>query len=345
MTAASAPRKVLSIQYLRAVAALAVVFYHGALAIDRSDDWPFNVLTAGVDVFFVISGFIMWMTTCTRPISTVEFWKRRAQRIVPLYWIVTTLAVAVAVVAPSVGGATSTWHVVSSYLFLPSENPDTGRLEPIVSPGWTLNYEMLFYLVFGLALLISVRRARMAVVVSALVAVAALGMALPSSVVVDFYGSPIILEFVLGMAVAALVMNGSELGRIPALSLASVGVLGVLALGSTDLDRLIMFGVPCAAIVAAATLSERRQEWKERRTFLLIGDASYSIYLFHGLAITATEKVFDKAGMPDLAMMTLAPAIATAAGVAVYVVVEQPINRHFQRQRARARPSPPQAVA
>jgi exopolysaccharide production protein ExoZ len=131
--------KVVSIQYLRAVAALGVVAYHAGIEAGWANTWPLEGMSAGVDIFFVISGFIMWITTDRTGMKPIEFWRRRIERIVPLYWIVTTLAVLVAIGSTSLGGKTNLWHVVSSYLFLPSTNPDTGKLEPIVSPGWSLN--------------------------------------------------------------------------------------------------------------------------------------------------------------------------------------------------------------
>jgi len=110
----------LSIQYLRGVAALFVVFYHCFVQVQRlgyAGPVP-QFFASGVDIFFVISGFIMWCTTCDGKVGTLEFWTRRVIRIVPLYWLVTTSYVAILLINPGwmQSAKFDLYHVVASYL-------------------------------------------------------------------------------------------------------------------------------------------------------------------------------------------------------------------------------------
>ena len=117
--------------------------------------WP-EVFNSRVDIFFVISGFIMWVTTVGRTLSPQEFLYRRLVRIVPLYWLVTAFTVLVMVVAPQAMQSSrfDLAHVVASFAFWPALHPVTGHYAPVLIPGWTLNYEMFFYVVFAACLLL-----------------------------------------------------------------------------------------------------------------------------------------------------------------------------------------------
>src|SRR3954451_23086289 len=128
----------LSLQVLRAVAAVAVVICHAGLQLNywtqTALEWNF-VGSAGVDLFFVISGFIITLVSWNsfgRIDQVAPFVARRLIRIGFLYWLLTTIYV--------VSGSFSPWHVLASYLLLPVDGP------PILSVAWTLVYEVMFYL-------------------------------------------------------------------------------------------------------------------------------------------------------------------------------------------------------
>ena len=149
---------VVPIQILRAVAAIAVVVSHAAQNLDRFAIAPntshfFVSGAAGVDLFFVISGFVM--VYASEPLfgsasGAVTFLYHRIVRIVPLYWLATTFYVIVAVLLPGLGTAYPIRTVAASFLFIPTLLPD-GGIHPVVLQGWTLNYEMLFYVKIGRA--------------------------------------------------------------------------------------------------------------------------------------------------------------------------------------------------
>jgi len=161
-----------SIQVLRAVAAIGVVFTHAITRLSTSFPGAsehalftglggqLTVGDAGVDLFFVISGFIMLhvhRNDFGRPGAPLRFMLRRILRIVPIYWLLTTLALVFLIFAPQLftthyRGIYLPW-IVGSYLFLPIAPPDWNAT-PVVGVGWTLNYEMFFYAVFAGALLL-----------------------------------------------------------------------------------------------------------------------------------------------------------------------------------------------
>src|ERR1019366_2869669 len=140
------------IQYLRGIAALMVVWHHGVGQLATLETYfPFRFGTSGVDLFFVISGFIMVVTTAGRDVTPTEFIARRFVRVVPLYWVLTLALAATALVAPSLFRSVTLTAVslIQSLLFIPHFSPShAGMIWPVLVPGWTLNYEMFFYVVF-----------------------------------------------------------------------------------------------------------------------------------------------------------------------------------------------------
>ena len=163
-----------SIQYLRAVAAISVALYH-VLHHWLPHDPHVGVLMGGVDIFFVISGFVMWGVTAGREGGSRSFFSNRLKRIVPLYWIVTTVMLAILLAKPAlVNSRFDVGHVVTSYLFIPRVHPVSGTFYPLLIPGWTLNYEMMFYAIFAL-ILFAPMRFRLLAVVGALVGLVVLG--------------------------------------------------------------------------------------------------------------------------------------------------------------------------
>lgn len=138
------------VQYLRALAAIAVVVFHAA----ERYGVDFSQGARGVDVFFVISGFIMWTVTTGRPATPAGFLLDRVRRIVPLYWVATFVLIGATLlgVAPTGQNDLSLGSVLKSLLFIPYVGAGAVHAWPILGPGWTLNFEMFFYGVFALFL-------------------------------------------------------------------------------------------------------------------------------------------------------------------------------------------------
>jgi exopolysaccharide production protein ExoZ len=341
--------ELVSIQILRAVAALAVAVAHTYSIVGIEFGVPaYPALVtgaAGVDLFFVISGFIMVYSSegqFGEKRAPLTFFVRRLIRIVPLYWTVTTILLLYLVGRygwPPPGQ--STWTVIASYLFIPAST--AGPMAPVLGVGWTLNYEMFFYLVFATGLLLK-RRDAVLVIATLLTAFGLWGrrLALPSSL--SNLADPIILEFVFGMLVALVYREGFKLPKIVALGLVVVGfsTIGVSAIGEfASLSRVLVWGIPAACIVAGCVFAGDPTPNVLWRALAYLGACSYSLYLTHGLVMNIPKHlgITFATSQPALyAAMIVCLAIMTS--IATYVLFERPITRFLRNlvsSEARAR--------
>jgi exopolysaccharide production protein ExoZ len=191
------------IQYLRAIAALMVACLHCFGELNGAKQLLyFPILGLGVDIFFVISGFIMLVTTWEKPITPRQFMTLRIVRIVPLYWLMTLSMLGAAVVAPGLFKTLKfdSAAVIKSLLFIPYDSlSDPGHPYPVLDPGWTLNYEMFFYALFALSLFLS-KRFRLWVLLTVLAALVVAGRFIAvKSMPLEVYTDPKLLEFATGI--------------------------------------------------------------------------------------------------------------------------------------------------
>ena len=332
--------ELLSLQYLRGPAAVLVVIHH---ALSQLETLPASAafLQGGVDIFFVISGFVMWFTTWDRPISAGLFVRKRLARIVPLYWILTSFVVVVLLFAHRLMQSTrfDLAHVIASYLFVAWPNPQPGiGLRPLMIPGWTLNYEMFFYGLFALGLL-APARIRAGVILGGLVALTAIGALVPGLPdIARFYTSPLILEFVMGLIIAmTLPLWRPRSPILPAVLVlaAAVTLAGSHWGGVDDGERLLLMGVPGAVLVLGAVLAEKARPFPYIGWAKLIGDASYAIYLSHTLLLSALAQVWRRlpaaAQSPALFAAAAIPA-SILVGIALHLWLERPVIAWVQRR-------------
>jgi exopolysaccharide production protein ExoZ len=326
----------LSIQYLRGLAALGVLLFHASQRAGAA----FGAGAAGVDVFFVISGFIMWTVSARRATGPGDFLLRRAGRIAPLYWTITLLVVGLDMLRPSLfpNMRLDAPHVILSLLFLPHHDP-TGAIAPVIVPGWTLNYEAFFYVNFALTLLAPAGR-RAWVLTSVLGGLCLAGLFLPHGrwAAVDTYCDPLILEFVAGSWLAKAAAAG-RLGSVTAAWTAiAAGLLIMTAAAVTRTDverwaRLLCWGLPALLIVRGALSLEGSGHMPVFAPLKLLGDASYSIYLAHGLALSLAFRLIGGLDLPLLAAIALAAPFGVLAGLACYWLVERPLLALFHGRR------------
>jgi peptidoglycan/LPS O-acetylase OafA/YrhL len=308
----------------------------------------------GVDVFFIISGFVMMWTFHHRfgdQGASRDFLVKRLIRIVPLYWFFTTLLVLATLVVPAqLESAVFDWrHAACSYLFVPCFDRE-GEVNPILQPGWTLNYEMLFYSVFAFALLFSRRIGILAVflmIAAPPLLLAYLGRG-AGSAILTFLGNSIMLEFLMGM-VFFLSLRKGEL-RPPALAGWFV-VLGcgltLQAAGALPDIRLLHHGLPAMAIVILGyvVLQPSPGAQPSANVLTMAGDASYTTYLSHPFLIElvfwASTTLLLAAGLPDgarLGFIPLAFAAVAAFSFVFYSWVERPVTRLLRRFLTAKRP-------
>ncbi len=321
-----------SIQYLRGAAALAVVIYHAL----QWESGGFEVGRAGVDVFFVISGVIMWTITAEAGARPWPFLWRRVTRVGPLYWLASLAVAGLAIFWPQfLPEVLLGWrHLALSLAFVPHFDP-RGRPFPLLPPGWTLTYEAAFYLVFAAALLVAKRR-RACAITAALLSIVAVGFLLSDPAYV-LGANPMLLEFAAGVWLGKRLSNGRLLGRAWGLALLALGVgaLGTLELTHfiNELWRPLLWGVPAATIVAGALSLEAggvARAWPRLQTTLkTLGDGSYAIYLVH---LPATALIAHTLGYDRPALFVPAALAASiAAGLACRAWVEKPLLRACRR--------------
>lgn len=348
---ASALSAILPIQVLRALAAFMVAVHHvqpDAAVLARLAGQPFagsDLLPwmVGVDIFFVVSGFIMVHASASlfdRPGAPALFLKRRLVRIVPLYWAATTLFLLIGLALPATlnSPAPSVGQIMASYLFWPAVS-SSGLVQPVYSLGWTLNYEMLFYALFAAALALPRGLVVPAVMLALAILVCGTAAMGPLPLPFGFWGQPIVLEFAAGMGIALLHRRGLRLGRRArwALMAAALGLLLFgrhLPLGGGPWRDLAVHGSAAALMVLAAVTGPREPAAPSVLTITLarIGDASYALYLVHPFAIRGLREAFARGGLfePGLFVAT-ALASAVIAALLVHRLFETPVTRALRR--------------
>jgi exopolysaccharide production protein ExoZ len=334
------------LQILRFVAAMLVVAMHGTQAISmhvtgKGDAVYWGAGGAGVDMFFVISGFVMTITTLGLPdrgparlAAAWVFMKRRILRIVPLYWFYTLLKAALLLAIPAIA-AKSTFdggHLLTSLLFIPSVNPSSGLIQPALQVGWTLNFEMLFYLVFAIAIALGAPRARLCLLV--FLAIFLAGQHYTQPVPLVFYAQSIIFEFVLGVAIAYGLKRYGAPHPAFAILLVAASTFFMFAFDwSYRTDRMYPWGMGGAAMVLGIVWLER---WIARapgaRQLSFLGDASYSIYLVHTFVVPGTVIALRKVGILDpAAILVIVSAVVMVAGSLSHIWLEKPMTSFLKR--------------
>lgn len=319
-----AQERLYNIQYLRGAAAFGVVLFHAGGFAKVPLQWG----AFGVDLFFVISGFLMVCITDARS-RPWPFLKDRLLRIAPLYWLATVAAFVL-----QGRDAARLDALFASLLFLPwgGEAP---RYFPILNVGWTLNYEMLFYLLFACSLFLP-RRLQLAGLAAAFLGLAMLwktriGGALPWA----FWGHPIILEFLAGAVLGAAWRALGRWGLAGGFVLVVVASILLRQIGGIAVGLIYLW--LAAGAVGGAVLLERAR--KPLRVPLLLGDASYSIYLWHYLAIAAVAPILGSRLAPGVQVAAYV-VIGVAVGLAMHLAVERPLLKARSRLWKRGVPVP-----
>lgn len=325
-------RRLSSIQILRAAAALSVALFHAC----QWSQIDLAVGAAGVDVFFVISGFVLWAACEQRPTTAAAFLRARAERILPLYWMVTLAVAAVALWRPAalpivhMGGR----HLTLSLLLVPHDDP-VGSPFPLLPTGWTLTYEAFFYAVMALVLL-APRDRRWTLLSAVLIAASVVGFGYHGWY--TLLANPLLLEFLAGAALARVWLKG-RFTRLPAGSgwaFIAGGLAILLALQVSglrdDFLRPFVWGPPAVMIVAGALKLDadgRIGSGLLGRALVRQGDASYSLYLLQAPVIAALAWL-----TPAWAPWLRAPvsfALAIACGWLCWAALERPIGSALRR--------------
>jgi exopolysaccharide production protein ExoZ len=318
-----------SVQALRAVAAILVAIFHAGLKFDTTQA-TFSIGNAGVDIFFVISGFVIWTVTTRRPTSPLTFLKHRFLRLVPMYWIMTLAMAGGATFLPS---AFPHMHptasdAILSLLFVPHQSSSADTFEPLLGQGWTLNFEVFFYLIFAVVLLLPVV-ARFRVMVLALLVLPVLGVfAMTPAIPPTFLLNPLLIEFMGGLCLARLAA-GTWRPPVAACWVAVVAGAAFLAFlaapaSGDDAARVVAYGVPAFLIVGGGIGLEAAGRIRLPAWTQLLGASSYSLYLTHTFVISAMWKVWPH-DLSHVGFLVAATVVSAIVGVIVYSVLENPL--------------------
>jgi len=342
------PTRLDHVQALRGLAAFLVLMAHlakieGKTAanpiLPASMDWGMM----GVDLFFVISGFIMvyitrdWHAGGGRKVP--EFLFARITRIYPLYWIVSAALLGVWLVRPDMvfSSSINQPQILNSVLLVPS------YAYPMLEVGWTLVYEMMFYLLFALILVLPARVRPLGILLWAALVLAGNYLGAQALGAIPFHlFSALSLEFLAGAA-TALVFLRFQGSRPLAYGLVAIGIVGMgmwFFIGGPFEDqwpRVLRLTLPaCALLLGAAWLD--RHGGSAPRAAVRLGDWSYSLYLTHLLSLVLLGKVWTMAGLSGAPTFMLIIALVVfsllVAGL-TYDLIEKPLINLAKRARGK----------
>jgi exopolysaccharide production protein ExoZ len=307
--------KLSSIQILRGLAASLVVFLHILASMDTYYNFSFlssypalaAFLESGVDIFFVISGFIMFAVAKNKFGQNYSwiFIKKRAFRVLPIYWIFTLAYAVLLLVVPTAFNNSSfdLNKLIQSLLFIPHHN-NAGDVMPVLSVGWTLNFEMYFYFCFSIALLFR----RKSGIICALV-ILLIGFSLQylfdRKVALSVISNTLLLEFLMGVLASAIyfqiytkkdklaiLLNRKRINLIGWFSFALICIywIGLYEyLIDLQLPRFILWGGPSLlSLVVFISFEPYIKQWK---ICIYIGDISYSLYLIQVFTLPIVIKI------------------------------------------------------
>jgi peptidoglycan/LPS O-acetylase OafA/YrhL len=324
-------RRFESIQVLRFIAASFVVAIHFSLELNKHVSHKFIILdgNSGVDIFFVISGFVIALTSgsCS---GGIDFLRRRIFRVVPLYWTMTIAVFTVAYFSPSVLYSTKAnpLYLLKSLLFIPFAK-EKGLIEPVLNVGWTLNYEMFFYIVFAICL--SLCRKPIIAVSGFFVVLVIIGwMFVPQNLlIIQFYTNGIILEFVAGMWIYEFYSLRNFSHVTFSWIIVFIGAAGLLCqmIYFIDFPREIKFGIFSAILVFGA-VSLPFVKNTILASAVLLGDASYSLYLIHQFFSRTMGLILHRLGIVSLVYVDICVALFVIAtmicSLVIYRLFERP---------------------
>jgi len=352
--------KINSIQILRAVAVILVIYNHSIIiCTDNNYNFSFqrNFLylrhwtSIGLDLFFVISGLIMAIVTRSyikKPSGWYNFLLKRVVRIVPLYWL---YSLVVYFERSMIKHAITPGEIIKTLLFFPLLAAKNTLL-PIIGQGWSLSYEMYFYLLIVIFLMLKKKKNIFRNLLVAMVVLAVVGYFInPADLTLKFISTPILIEFSLGLAVGMgyhyVTVHYTQI-RIGLIKYSGVATLlvgltlmlaslfydsqyisnpaYVISNNSIALYRSLIWGLPCSIFVFGILLTEYTFKLEMPSILVRIGDASFSGYLSHILIIVSVGWLYTRLGLRNGDMFIIIATLAsTIISLPLYTYIEKPI--------------------
>jgi exopolysaccharide production protein ExoZ len=345
------PQRIDGLQVMRALAATFVMMYHGMHMLHRDTGfWFLNkamvVGYSGVDIFFVISGFIILYTSDFGIFKMAKFLKKRFIRIFPIYWVVNILLLIAYFISPSPDqlfkGKLDV--ILGSLLLLPQQ-------QYIIGISWTLSYELIFYLIFAITFNVSKKFLFIFLSIWTVIILTTYGLHVKSQyTIIDTLLNPVVIEFILGCFLAYLYKRYPYVkGWYLFLIVGAVGYLVNWNIYYTArlkddtafisyISRLYLFGLPVTVFIFGLLYVKRGYP----RLLVYLGDASYSLYLIHGTVISALLKLAEKFELRPLLSNNLGACVMFAITISVamlfYTYVEKPLIAQIRKRIKKSEP-------
>lgn len=339
-----------SIQYLRGVAALLVVFHHASGYLSKYSEGlvklDVEIGGSGVDLFFIISGFVIFFIADKSNKTISHFLKDRIIRVVPMYWVYTCIMVILVILIPEMIYNTTTFealHVFKSLFFIPSYHPGLkNQIWPILAQGWTLIYEMFFYCIFSMILFITSKPlTRLILLLVMLTSFVILGKLFQSTnPFFVTYTSTLLFEFFGGAIIGYLFIKNKLPHTFFSILIIALGVFGFLSsyfhFGWGE-SRVREWGIPSGLIVFGLVSLEKRHKVPISNTFILLGNSSYSLYLSHLLTLDIFGLLWVQVNIDTayfhLMMFFLSITLSIVVGILSYRLVEKPLTMFIKNKK------------
>ncbi len=282
---------------------------------------------AGVELFFIISGFIMCFITTEKAEkkgSIGHFLANRFTRILPLYWILTLLALIVFFLFPdkvNIGGGDT--KVLDSFLLIPTKGVY------LIKNGWTLSYEFFFYFIFSLGMFFPIKVGHLvtSMILIALTSLNFLGYR--DNIILSFISSTLLLDFILGIILFELFKRFKEVPKIfSGIMILTGSILLIILNHRFDYGMpLLGIGISCFLICLGSVFLEEQIRKHEVPFFTMIGNASYSLYLFHPFALAGGALLLSHFGLNHgiwaWPFLVITAAISLIGGILCYIFLRE----------------------
>jgi exopolysaccharide production protein ExoZ len=305
--------KIEYVELLRFLAASCVVCVHLP---------PIKAGAFGVDLFFIISGFVMMYSTS---VSAKNFFFKRIFRIVPLYWVFTLGVFVIAIFHPELLNNTKAnfFELAKSFFFIPFDKNETGHF-PILFLGWTLNYEIYFYLIFGLCTTFFYKFRD--IICSVFLILIVIIFSSNKNFILSVYSNPIVIEFIFGMiAYRTLWLKKFDIHSFILILLCVVTLLII------PQSRVITFGIPMLIIFYIFHIIFSGKKMLDQIYYL--GGCSYSLYLTHPYIIQFVEKftkLFNMNLTLDILLIIVSFILCVGFAVAIFIFFETKLNKKLR---------------
>ena len=317
--------KIDSIQVLRFFAAFSVMMVH--LPVFEFGIW-------GVDIFFVISGFIMMYVTEN---NEKFFLLKRIFRIVPLYWILTLGVFALAIFVPDVLNNTTAniVHLIKSLFFIPFDKNGTGHF-PILFLGWTLNFEVIFYFLFSLSLVFFKENRMIACSIFIIIFLVFNKIFSEKNFIFETYANDIFIEFIFGMILFTIwkkYKNKISTNLSNHFICLAILLVSIFILNYYNFSRSVSYGLP--SLILAVYFLFFLNHLKFPKILVSLGDASYCIYLLHPYVIQFFYKILEINEYDiiiELVFTLIISVIVFIVSLLIYKFIEFPINGSLRKK-------------